>query len=166
MIGLTFDSIVGVIEILQQKKDFDEPVPPFSQCDLNKLESSLKSPFQRVRNNEGKEAFAEIASLMFCFLIENHPFPNANKRIAVASLVTLADINGFRLNVSDIRIYAVAMAVTLLSKYNLFQEAVSEVKAIIFDSLESKPGKPMSKKQQGLLEKEFKAFLNTSYTSR
>jgi death-on-curing family protein len=159
-IGLTFDSVETAVQTLQSKS-FEEPVPSFSFCNLNKLESSLKTPFQRPILKSERSDFCEKAALLFCLLIENHAFPNANKRIAVVSLVTMADINGYKLNMSDIRLYAMAMSVTLLAKYELFNEAVDEVEKMLEDLLSRKPGKPMGANKVNQLRNGFKQFLKS-----
>ncbi len=158
IIGLTLESIEGSVEKLRTQ-NFAEPVPNFYQCNLLKLSASLKSPFQRPEKKSQIENFCQKGALIFCFLIENHPFPNANKRIAVVSLITMADINGYKIIVSNIRLYAMAMGVTLLSKYNLFNQAINEVETMIKDTITRKPGKPISKKRRKRLKSEFENFL-------
>jgi len=158
LIGLTPDSIIGVVNKLQAQS-FPEPIPPLTECDYTKLSSALKTPFQRPIQSTFENDFCEKSALMFCLLIENHAFSNGNKRIAVACLHTLADINDLRIDISNIKLYALAMSVTLLAKYHLFTEAVFEIKTAIKDALRKKPGPSINKREMQLLKDEFLQFL-------
>jgi len=160
LIGLTLDSIVEILKELAGE-DFDEPVVPIEECNLQKIASSLKTPFLRPDKKNQKYNFCHKAALLFCFLIENHCCSNTNKRLAVVSLGTLADINGYYLDISDIKLYALAMSVTLLAKYGLFNEAVEEVELRLVDALETRAGRPLGNKQRKELKGEFIKFMST-----
>lgn len=154
MIGLTTDSVKEYLISLSNQK-YDEPVPYFEQIDKQKLISALKSPF--LRENPERNVLLTSARL-FCHLIESHCASNANKRLAVVCLYSVLELNGYRLNVTGVRLYAVAMAVTWLSKYKLFEKAIEEV----YDLLKNETEKSKEKIDQEFLsqmEKEFVEFM-------
>ena len=158
VIGLTLNSILAIIERLQTA-NFPEPVGSIEKCDLKKLESSLKIPFQRPTKSDSFEDFVEKAALLFFLITENHCFENSNKRIAVGALVTFADINGFNLGINEVSLYGLSIAITYLSKYGLNNEAVFEIEVVLRGHLVKKPGKKTSKLELRKLRKEFKDFM-------
>lgn len=161
LIGLTPDAIEGIISKLKQKK-FEEPVASIEECDLAKLHSSLKTPFLRPDLNSKSQNFCEKAGLLFFLLTENHCFKNSNKRIAVAALVTLADVNGYKINISEVSLYALSMAVTMLAKYNLVDEAKYEITKMIEVSLTKLVNSPQSDHEKSQIEKEFIEYMNST----
>lgn len=158
LIGLTPDAVAGIIDKLNSKK-FDEPVASMNDCDFEKLVSTLKTPFQRPKHDNHAQDFAEKASLLFYLLTENHCFKNSNKRIAVTALNTFAKYNSFTINISEISLYGLAMAITLLAKYHLVKEAQYEVMIRIKESLSRQIPESFSNEEKKLMEKEFEDFL-------
>lgn len=162
IIGLTPDSVNSIVDEYREK-EFDEPMPLFREVNLGKLCSSLKTPFLRPSRYETFEKeLCYKASCLFALIIESHSFPQGNKRTAVGVLVNIGINNGYRFNLSDIKLYACAMGVTLLSKYGLFDEAVEEIYHLLLDSLQKQPGKPLSRITRNELKKEFEKFMITS----
>jgi len=159
LIGLTPDTLAGIIVLLKKRK-FEEPVASMNECDLTKLSSSLKTPFLRPEIENKSEDFCEKATHLFYLLTENHCFSNSNKRIAVVSLITFADINGYKISTTEVSLYALSMATTLLTKYRLIKEAKYEINKVISDSLTRKSGPPLSKTERIEIEKEFVEFMN------
>lgn len=160
LIGLTPNTIAGIITLLK-KRDFQEPVASLEECNLVKLSSSLKTPFLRPDLENKSENFCEKATHIFYLLTENHCFSNSNKRIAVVSLVTFADINGYKINTTEVSLYALSMATTLLTKYGLVEEAKYEINKVITDSLTKKSGQPLKKNEIIAMEKEFIEFMES-----
>jgi prophage maintenance system killer protein len=152
--------MISILEELK-KRGYDEPVSDIEDCDIAKLSSSIKAPFTIGNEIRTNEDFCLKAAKLFCFLIENHCCGNSNKRLAVVSLGTLFDINGYLLEISDIKLYGLAMSVTLLSKYKLFDKAVMEVKDALLDAMVTKKGRPISQEQKQKMEKEFENFMLT-----
>lgn len=154
MIGLTLDSVREHLISLSQAQ-YDEPVPAFETINKHKLASALKSPF--LRENPERNILLTSARL-FCQIIESHCAANANKRLAVVCLFSVLELNGYELNVAGVRLYAVAMAVTWLSKYGLFEKAIEEVYELLKNETEKSKTKPDS---QFLLklEEEFVMFM-------
>jgi len=162
VIGLTLDSVASIVHNLKRHEiDFNEPIPQFEECNLGRIASSLKTPFLRpLTSSDKKERFCFRAAHLFCLLIENHCFPNGNKRIAVTSLVTFGDINGFDFSrLKEFELYALAIAVTFLGKYELFNAAISEVKQKLLDNVERKRGRQVPEGELKKLKKEFKEFM-------
>ena len=161
IIGITLDTVAKIALDLQSSKLSDEPSASLDECKLGSLASALKTPFLRPASMVNNEEIAEKAALLFCLIIQNHSFVNGNKRVAVAALITFLNINGYITNVSDIKLYAYSMGVTLLSKYKLYKEAVTEIKDMLMDTLEKKKGKPTSSIDRKALNSEFIRFMQS-----
>lgn len=71
--------------VAQKYHWYNEPIPPFSTSDPNKLESCVKVPFQRFSKRALYPTLISKASILFYLLIKNHPFLNGNKRIAITT---------------------------------------------------------------------------------
>lgn len=160
LVGLTPSTIDGIITLLKQRS-FEEPVATLEECNLTKLASSLKTPFLRPDLENEAKNFSEKATHLFYLLTENHCFSNSNKRIAVVSLITFADINGYKISTSEVSLYALSMAITLLTKYGLVEEAKDEIYIVISNSLTRKPGSAINSKEKIEMEKEFIEFMES-----
>ena len=77
----------------QELLAFNEPIPDFSTRPPNILESCLATPFQTFGGKFLYPRFLTRASMLFYFLIKNHPFENGNKRIAITTLLTFLYAN-------------------------------------------------------------------------
>lgn len=77
----------------QELLSFDEPIPNFSTRPPNILESCLATPFQTFGRKFLYPSFLTRASMLFYFMIKNHPFQNGNKRIAMTTLFTFLFAN-------------------------------------------------------------------------
>ena len=73
-------------KMAQELLSFNEPVPDFSTRTPNILESCLATPFQTFGGKFLYPRFLTRASMLFYFMIKNHPFENGNKRIAITTL--------------------------------------------------------------------------------
>lgn len=112
--------VVGIIPLgasivvnYLRKLDTDEPVDPFSLCNKGKLDSCLKTPFQRPPKEDFFEDLIEKSSLLFFLLIENHVLPtNGNKRLAVHMFLMCIYANGYKAQASDKELYDLALSVT------------------------------------------------------
>ncbi len=161
MIGLTTVSIRKYLQILNKEK-YGEPVPSYEELDLAKLASTLKTPFLRsIATITIPTSILKTIAHFFCLMVESHYAPNGNKRLAVISLYSILKLNGYVLKTSNVKLYAIAMAVTWLSKYGLFDQAVEEVFLMLKDEtqidLENKID-PIEKKK---LETEFVRFMQS-----
>lgn len=73
----------------------------------------------------------------------------------------MSDINGYKISTSEVRLYALSMAITLLTKYGLVEEAKDEIYTIIFNYLTRKPGSAINSKEKMEMEKEFIEFMES-----
>ncbi len=72
------------------------------------LHAALAAPRQAVFGAEMREGLIPKAAILFLRLIQNHPFYDGNKRIAVAALRTFASRNGAELRATDAELMAFA----------------------------------------------------------
>lgn len=72
-----------------------EPLPEFNEHEIEKLEASLNSPKQGFGGKDFYPSIEEKAAILFYSLIQNHCFPNGNKRISTASLLVFLYINDY-----------------------------------------------------------------------
>jgi prophage maintenance system killer protein len=160
MIGLK-DNDVGVIIDFLQTRNYDEPIDSLENCNKNKLVSSLKTPFQRTDLDDGREDFIDKSSEIFYLLIENHCLPlNGNKRVATQCLLVLADINGYRINSTDIRLYSMSLVITYLSKHSVAKDEITEdVKDFLRETLEIRVENLIQPSTIKALKRQFKKFL-------
>lgn len=88
-----------------------EPIPPFNMTDLNKLESSLKEPFQTFGGKHLHRTFAERAAVLFYLIAKNHCFSNGNKRMAVTLTAVFCFVNKRWINIPPFQLYELANSV-------------------------------------------------------
>ncbi len=84
---------------------WNEPIPEFKTRNPNILESCLASPFQKYGKIYLYKGLIEKASILFYFMIKNHPFQNGNKRIAVTTLLIFLHNNKKWLKVDNQELY-------------------------------------------------------------
>lgn len=80
-------------KMAQRWLSFNEPIPDFSTRSPNILESCLATPFQTFGGRFLYPRFLTRASMLFYFMIKNHPFENGNKRTAITTLFTFLFAN-------------------------------------------------------------------------
>ena len=95
---------------------FDEPIPDYSTCDTNLLDSALSSPKQTFDGKMLYPKFEQQAAILFYSLIKNHPFQNGNKRIAVMSLLVFLSLNHRWIKITPINLYKIARYVSESSR--------------------------------------------------
>lgn len=102
LIGLTLLQVELVAHSLAQElMNWDEPIPSFDTRFPDRLESCLKTPFQKF---DGKSLYRGIVgkgAILFYLMVKNHPFQNGNKRIAVMTLLYFVHKNSYWLNVDN-----------------------------------------------------------------
>lgn len=95
--------------LAQEILSFNEPIPEFSTRFPNILESCLAAPFQSF---SGKALYPDLvsrSSILFYFMIKNHPFKNGNKRIAMTTLFVFLHKNAKWLKVDVQELYNFTM---------------------------------------------------------
>jgi len=80
-------------KMAQELLSFNEPIPNFLTRPPNILESCLATPFQTFGGKFLYPSFSTRVSMLFYFMIKNHPFQNGNKRIAMTTLFTFLFAN-------------------------------------------------------------------------
>lgn len=65
------------------------------------LESEVMAPYQTFGGRELYPTLPEKAARLCCFLIQDHPFLDGNKRIGVLAMLTLLELNHSPLAPSD-----------------------------------------------------------------
>ena len=85
--------------------EWDEPIPEFETRRGHILESCLEAPFQQFGGKFLYQSLLEKVSMLFYFMIKNHPFQNGNKRIAVVTLLYFLHKNEKWLDVDNQEMY-------------------------------------------------------------
>lgn len=91
--------------LAQELMDYGEPIPPFDTRFPDRLESCLKTPFQKF---DGKSLYAGIVlktAMLFYLMIKNHPFQNGNKRVAVLTILYFLSKNRRWIKVDNLTLY-------------------------------------------------------------
>lgn len=95
----------------QKLMTFDEPIPEFGTRYPNKLESCIETPFGQFNRKDFYRGLVGKASVLFYFLIKNHPFQNGNKRIAVMTLLYFLHKNGKWIRIGNEDLYNFAKGI-------------------------------------------------------
>lgn len=95
--------------LAQEKLRFSEPIPDFSTRYPGKLESCLRTPFQKYEKKSLYKGLSRKAAVMFYLMIKNHPFLNGNKRIAMTSVFVLLYKNKKWIEVDNQELYNFAV---------------------------------------------------------
>lgn len=91
----------------------EDPIAPFHERTLSLLDSALQLPRATFASKELYPTLEVKAAALFYSLIKNHPFPNGNKRIAVAALLVFLYINDCWVDVSPQELYEQAIAIAV-----------------------------------------------------
>lgn len=91
--------------LAREMLSFNEPIPDCSTRYPNILESCLATPFQSFSGKSLYPGLIPRASILFYFMIKNHPFQNGNKRIAMTTLFVLLHKNKKWLKVDTQELY-------------------------------------------------------------
>lgn len=89
----------------------EDPIAPFHERTLSLLDSALQLPRATFANDELYPTLEAKVATLFYSLIKNHPFPNGNKRIAVAALLVFLFINDCWIDASPEELYEQAIAI-------------------------------------------------------
>jgi len=88
--------------------EWGEPIPPFNTRFPDRLESCLKTPFQKFSGRSLYRGLIGKGAVLFYLMIKNHPFQNGNKRIAVMTLLYFFYRNGWWIDVDNDVLYEFA----------------------------------------------------------
>lgn len=117
-------------DLAQQLMDWGEPIPAFNTRFPDRLESCLKTPFQKFDRKSLYPGLIAKASALFYFMIKNHPFQNGNKRVAVMTLFYFLYKNGWWLNVTNDSLYEFANEVAKSKPQNR-DKVMKEIRSYI-----------------------------------
>lgn len=103
IVPLSADEIVEIHETLADWfASSEDPISPVGVRDRGLLESAAARPDQTVEGREAYKTLFSKAAALFHSLVNNHPFYNGNKRVAlVAAQVALAQQNYWLEDSSD-----------------------------------------------------------------
>lgn len=91
--------------LAKEMMEWDEPIPEFRSRFPNTLESCLLAPFQTYGGKPLYHGLMGKGSILFYFMIKNHPFQNGNKRIAMTTLLYFLHKNGKWMKVDNQELY-------------------------------------------------------------
>lgn len=91
--------------LAKETMEWDEPIPDFSTRYTNALERCLDAPFQSFERRQLYPGLIKKSSILFYFIVKNHPFQNGNKRIAMATLFYFLFQNNKWLKVDNQELY-------------------------------------------------------------
>jgi len=72
---------------------YNEPIPDYSTRFPGILESCVATPFLGFGGRAFYRGLVSKSSILFYFMIKNHPFLNGNKRIAITTLLVFLYLN-------------------------------------------------------------------------
>lgn len=84
---------------------WNEPIPTFDTRFPDRLESCLKTPFQKFAGRSLYRGLVGKGAILFYLMIKNHPFQNGNKRVAVMTLLYFLYRNGCWMTVDNNKLY-------------------------------------------------------------
>jgi len=94
--------------LAQELMNWNEPIPAFDTRYPDRLESCLKTPFQKFASRSLYRGLIGKGAILFYLMIKNHPFQNGNKRVAVMTLLYFLFKNQYWLDVSNDVLYQFA----------------------------------------------------------
>ncbi len=112
---------------------FDEPIPPFDTCNMNKLEGILNSVKQTYDRKQLNPTIAEASAAYLNQIIRGHPFLNGNKRIAILLTHVFLLMNGCDLSLTYKGLYNFTILLAKSSEYLSPNETKSICKRVILD---------------------------------
>jgi death-on-curing protein len=77
----------------QVLRDGDEPLPEFRYGKQHEIDALIAAPQQRLFGRDAYPTLAEKAAIIFYTVNRKHIFPNGNKRMSTACLMTFLLIN-------------------------------------------------------------------------
>jgi|SRR3989344_1759545 len=82
-------------------KEIGEPIPLFTQVNVNEIENLVVIPQTKHFNEEQYPTIESKATILFYKINKGHIFPNGNKRISLACLFVFLDINNKKLEITE-----------------------------------------------------------------
>ena len=108
-VGISVIQVESVAHSLARElMEWGEPIPPFDTRFPDRLESCLKTPFQKFSGHSLYRGLIGKGAVLFYLMIKNHPFQNGNKRVAVMTLLYFLYRNGWWIDVDNDILYEFA----------------------------------------------------------
>lgn len=141
VIGISTSGVAALLSVLKEYLDSDEPIDSFQLANKPKLESSLKTPFQRPEKSTFREDLIDKAACLFYLLVENHILPtNGNKRLATHALLIVLFINQYEIKTEPENLYNLSIDVTQATKAGKKQrQIISRVKSFLRQHIQHHP---------------------------
>jgi death on curing protein len=95
---LTIEEVIMINHITIKKYSPSEMVGVAS---IDLLESAINRPKQSVFGEDAYPTIFDKAAALFESLAQNHPFYNANKRVAFLSMLQFINYNGYNLKMTN-----------------------------------------------------------------
>ena len=106
LVKVTIHQVESVAHSLAQElMEWGEPIPPFDTRFPDRLESCLRTPFQKFAKKSLYRGLVGKGAILFYLMIKNHPFQNGNKRVAVMTLFYFLYRNGWWLDLTNDELY-------------------------------------------------------------
>jgi prophage maintenance system killer protein len=111
---LEYDQFSFLLKFAQELHNKNgEPIPNIDAEGIEKVKSSLLTPFQTYDGRLLYKTFNKKATALFYFLVKNHCLQNGNKRMAILSLSYFIFINRRSFDISNNCLYALAKKTAL-----------------------------------------------------
>jgi death-on-curing protein len=102
-------AVESVAHALAQKlMEWGEPIPPFDTRYPERLESCLRTPFQKYDGKSLYRGLVGKGAILLYLMIKNHPFQNGNKRVAIMTLLYFLYRNARWIDVPNEELYRFA----------------------------------------------------------
>jgi death on curing protein len=99
--AISANSLIQIHDLLAEHfADTPDPISPPGVRDRSLLESAAARPQQTIGGRDAYPSPFEKAAALFHSLINNHPFHNGNKRVALVAAHVMLDQSGYWLNYS------------------------------------------------------------------
>jgi death-on-curing protein len=131
LVEITVVQVENVAHALARElMEWGEPIPAFNTRFPDRLESCLRTPFQKFDKKSLYRGLVGKGAILFYLMVKNHPFQNGNKRVAVMTLLYFLFRNGYWLDVDndDLYIFANEVAESTAAKS---QREIAKVRSFI-----------------------------------
>ena len=116
--------------LAQELMEWGEPIPAFNTRFPDRLESCLRTPFQKFSKKSLYRGLVGKGAVLFYLMIKNHPFQNGNKRVAVMTLIYFLYRNKYWLDVDNDTLYIFANEVAE-SESNKSKQEIIKIRSFI-----------------------------------
>ncbi len=142
IVGLSVPQIENVAHVLAgELMEYGEPIPAFNTRFPDRLESCLRTPFQKFSGKSLYRGVVGKGSILFYLMVKNHPFQNGNKRVAVMALLYFLYRNARWITVDNDTLYVFANTIAESDPVNS-QREIAKIRAFIRKYIINRKGEP------------------------